>query len=78
MAKSLLIVSALFLAVVASVNAAPAPKKREYTDTHFDFFFTFIIIILTVKIVFVFKPFSFHVEMSILPEQIRLQIRIFF
>jgi len=28
MAKSLLIVSALFLAVVASVNAAPAPKKQ--------------------------------------------------
>lgn len=29
MAKSLLIVSALFLAVVASVTAAPAPKKRK-------------------------------------------------
>lgn len=29
MAKSLLIVSALFLAVVASINAAPTPKKRK-------------------------------------------------
>lgn len=33
MAKSLLIASALFLAVVASVTAAPAPKKRKYNIT---------------------------------------------
>lgn len=31
MAKSLLIVSALFLAYVASVTAAPAPKKGKDT-----------------------------------------------
>lgn len=47
MVKSLLIVSAMFLAVVASVTAAPTPKKREYKRI------TFVLVHIIYKLVLI-------------------------